>query len=85
MGKGTRVKIAHLCLFLASLFKFGAKIMLPGIIVDELTLPGWFILDCCLIKHVALNDAKLKGFELRSWSMPDEWGDDMHKATRGKG
>lgn len=80
--KSMRFKIACTCLTVASLFKFAAKMMMPGIIVESFPLPGWFIVDLCIIKHSVFNDAKIKGFEWRSWGMPDEYCNDMRKVMR---
>lgn len=82
--KSMRYKLACACLSMASLFKFAAKIIAPGIIVEAFPIPGWFIVDRCIIKHVVINDQRIKGFEWRTWGMPDEWCKDMEKLKKAK-
>jgi len=75
-GKQLRRKISYVCFSISSIFKFLGKVVIPKqktIIVDLLTLPGWFILDNCMIHQIRLRDKKLVGFEWHTYDMPPEW------------
>ena len=67
-----RQKIAYIFFGLASLFKFLGKITRSDVTVicDPLTLPGWFVLDGCLIEIVDYKGQKLKGSEWHRITMP---------------
>jgi len=61
-----RRKIAYILFSLSSLFKGLGKLIITKdktIVVDALTLPGWFIIDNCMIHQVDLRSGKLIGFE----------------------
>ena len=49
------------------------------IVCDALTLPGWFILDNCMIHQVMMSHKKLIGFEWHTYPMPNEWIAEMEK------
>lgn len=86
--KSMRFKIARTCLLLAGLFKFTAKMMLPGIIVEMLTVPGWAIIECHMIKQSRIKNGKnsiiKNGFECKCYEMPDEYCKDMEKLKKAK-
>ena len=81
-----RQKIAYIFFGLASLFKFLGKITRSDVTVicDPLTLPGWFVLDGCLIEMVEYKDHKIKGTEWHSYPMPDDWCKQMKEYGRNK-
>jgi len=54
------------------------------IAVCILPLPGWFILDECIIHQTPLKDKKLIGFDWHYWPMPDEWVKEMWKLKKGE-
>jgi len=71
-----KYRIACLFLGLSSWFKFIGKAMVPkGIVCDVLTLPGYFILDCHIIKQTGLKN----GFQWETWLLFDQYIDDMNK------
>jgi len=82
-----RQNIAYTCFSISSLFRGLGKMVITkekSIVVDALTLPGWFILDECIIHHIQGTDGKLKnGFVWHYWPMPDEYCEQMQKLKRG--
>ena len=75
-----RLKIALILLSISSIFKFFGKLVIPKektIVCDVLTLPGWFVLDNCIIHQVMMSSKKLIGFEWHTYSMPKEWCQQM--------
>jgi len=86
--KLTRRGIAKILFGLSSVCKSLGKYILTKektIVCDALSLPGWFILDKCMIYQIPLENEKLVGFEWHTYSMPDEWCDTMDKMSgRGK-
>ena len=71
-----RHKIAYTLFGLSSLCKALAKLVVTKertIVCDALSLPGWFILDECIIHHITVRHKGFPGFEWRYWSMPDEY------------
>ena len=73
-----RRKLAYFCFFLSSVFKSLGKYVLTKektILVDALSLPGWFILDNCIIYCTMLK----KGFQWEYWTLPDQWIINMNK------
>jgi len=75
-----RYKIAYALFGLSSLCKFLGKVVITKdhtIIVDALTLKGYFIVDCHMIKHTTLK----KGFQWETWLLPDQYIKDMNKLT----
>ena len=59
------------------LFRGMGKLCRGGktIVCDPLTLPGWFIMDCHIIKQTGFKN----GFQWETWSMPEQWMQDMDK------
>ncbi len=53
------------------------------IVVDALTLPGWFVLDCHMIHQTPLlTDVMKNGFTWDTYPMPDAWNKQMDKLKR---
>ena len=80
-----RHKIAHTCFALSSVFKALGKVIIAKektIVVDALTLPGWFVLDNHIIHQVVLKSKKLIGFEWHTYLMPEAWITEMDKLKR---
>jgi hypothetical protein len=76
MTKLIRRKFAYLLLGISSWFKFSGKVLLSkGIVVDVLTLPGYFIVDCHMIKQTSIKG----GFQWETWSLPDQYFEDMNE------
>jgi len=80
-----RTKLSNFCFGISSLFK-GLGILFrtkdKTILVAVLPLPGWFILDECIIHQMPLKNKKLIGFDWYYWPMPDEWIMEMQKQKR---
>ena len=84
LSKNMRVEFAHICFALSSLFRGLGKRALSSdktIIVDSLTLPGWFVLHEHLIRERPIA-TKIIGFEWETWPMPDEWCQDLERAKK---
>lgn len=60
------------------------KIMISDVIIDVLSIPNWFIVDFCIVNEIAINDGMVKGFEWRTWRMPNEYCKDMEKLKKEK-
>ena len=76
-----RHKLAYLLFGLSSLFKGLGKAVITKenmIVVDMLTLPGYFIVDCHLMKNTKLEN----GFQRETWRLPDQYIEDMNKLRR---
>lgn len=77
-------KLAKILFWLSSVFKALGKLCIGKyIVVDVLSLPGWFIMDEVIIYESPLKDKKLIGFNWDYFSMPDEWCRQMQKLKRG--
>lgn len=76
------VKLAKCCLYLASLCKVSAKFFVPNMIVDSLSLPGWYVMHEQLIKQVPYKDKGIVGFEWHTYDLPKAWQDDLVKLVR---
>jgi len=75
-----RQKIAYICFHLSSLFKLLGKLARSKrktIVADMLSLPGWFVLDECIIHQTPLKDKKIVGFQWDYWPMPEPWVKEM--------
>ena len=82
-----RHKLAHILFSLSSVCKALGKLIITRektIVVDALTLPGWFVLDNCMIHQVMMSSKKLVGFEWHTYSMPAEWCREMEKLKSKK-
>lgn len=80
-------KLGHILLYISTIFNFMSKLMLSpdNIVIDSLTLPGWFVLNDTLIFHQNYKDKKLGiGFEWKYWPMPDLWCDQLNALKKGK-
>lgn len=77
-------KLAKILFSMSSFFKSLGKIVNgKTIVVDVLTLPGWFIIDECIIHMTPLKDKKiLSGINWEYWPMPDKWCDIMNELKR---
>jgi len=76
---------AYVFFSLSSICKFFGKLILnkeKGIIVDVLTMAGWFVLDECMIHQKDLANCKLIGFEWNVYPMPLEYVKMMRKLKR---
>ena len=70
--------IAYILFGLSSLCKSLGKHIITKektVVVDALTLPGYFIIDCYLVKNTKL----MKGFQLETWLLPEQYIKDMNK------
>ena len=72
-----RYKLAFLLFRLSHLINYlgialTKKGKLSSNVTDTLSLPGWFIINDCLVELVMLPNGKL-GFDWCSWRMPAEW------------
>ena len=76
------VKIAKCCLCLASLCKLTAKFFVPNMIVDSLSLPGWYIVHEHLVKQKPYAGGGIKGMEWHNYELPKEWQDDLARLIR---
>lgn len=79
-----RHELAYLCFGLSSFFRVLGKMVRSGptILVDSLSMKGWFIIDCYLIEQVPLGKGItgfLKGFEWHTYPMPDDWVKQVNK------
>jgi hypothetical protein len=88
---GYGLKTARICLWIAGWFRFLGKLAIPKkktVVVDILTLPGWFILDECIVHQVPLESDLLgNGFQWDYWPMPEDWCKELSKLKgihRGK-
>ena len=82
-----RTKAAYIILGFSSLLKALAKLVIQKdrtIIVESLTMPGWFIIDEQLIHHIKRKTKGFPGFEWRCWPMPDEYCEQMKTLKRSK-
>jgi hypothetical protein len=82
-----RRKLAYLLFGLSSLCKALGKLVInkeQTIVVDALTLPGWFVLDECIIHQINIGRKGFPGFEWHWWSMPDEWCKEMRRLKHRK-
>jgi len=72
--KNIRHKIAMVLFWLSSVLKACGKLVIQDrtIVCDCLSLPGWFILDECIIYQTAIS-GKLIGFEWTYRPMPEDW------------
>ena len=80
-----RRRIAYFCFFLSSVFKGLGKFVITKektILVDALSLPGWFIIDNCLIYQSNFNDGKLLGFQWETFTLPDQWITQLNNLKR---
>jgi len=79
-----RFRIALVLFSLSSLFMILGKRTISknqSIVVDKLSLPGWFVLHNCLIRQ-KMSKGKAIDFEWLSWAMPDKWMKDMESLKR---
>jgi len=77
-----KTRIVHWLMALSSCLKACSKMLLPNCVVcDCLTLPGWFILDECIIHQTPIV-GKLVGFQWDYWPMPEPWIVEMNKLKR---
>ena len=78
-----RRKLSYMCFGLSSFFLGLGKFLRGGktIICDPLTLSGWFVIDCSLIKQSGLKN----GFQWETWALPETYVKDMDKLKRNKG
>ena len=75
-----KYKLAYLFLGLSSWFKFMGKMTLSrGIVCDVLTLPGYFIIDCHIIKQTGMKN----GFQWETWLLFDQYIKDMNRLKYG--
>jgi len=83
MIKLLRRKAAMVLFWLSSVLKACGKLMMSNrtIVCDCLSLPGWFILDECIIHQTAVS-GKLIGFEWTYWPMPELWIIELNKLKR---
>jgi len=72
--KNLRQKAAMVLFWFSSVLKACGKLVIQDrtIVADCLSLPGWFILDECIIHKTPIT-GKLIGFEWDYWPMPDDW------------
>ncbi|MBW2636784.1 MAG: hypothetical protein JRC86_04555 [Deltaproteobacteria bacterium] len=76
-----RLTLAYICFSLSSLFKGVGKLMAGGgkiIVVDALTLPGWFVSDDFLV-HIVKSGV---GVRWDNYRMPIEWIREMEEAKK---
>ena len=87
-GDFMRFKIAHMLFSLSSVLKSLGKLIITKektIVIDALSLPGWFVLDNFIICQRVVNDDILRhGFEWLTWPMPNEWIAEMEKLKAKK-
>jgi len=78
-----RNRISKILFALSSIFRACGKFICKDttILVAVLPLPGWFILDECIIHQTPLY-GKLIGFEWKYWPMPDDWCKEMNILKR---
>ena len=55
------VKLAKYCLYLASLCKLAAKFFVPTMIIDSLSLPGWYVMHEHLVKQMPYVGCLIQG------------------------
>jgi len=83
-----RLKIARILFSLSSILKCLGKLIITKertIVIDVLSLPGWFVLDDFIICQRVIDDDILKnGFKWLTWPMPDEWIAEMGKLKSKK-
>ncbi len=71
-----RIFISNVLLTISSYIKsLGSYIRTKEktILVETLPLPGWFIIDDCIIFQEDYEGCGIKGFSWKTFSMPDEW------------
>jgi len=82
-----RVKLSNLFFGISSLFKaLGTLIRTKDktVLVAILPLPGWFILDECIIHQTPLESKKLIGFDWHYWPMPNDWIKEMQELKKSQ-
>ena len=80
MSIRNRRLLVHLCLSVSGFFKLLAKALVPGMIVDELTVPGWRIWNNKLIKMKRIDSKVLKNCMCWDcYDLPPEYLDDLQK------
>ena len=82
-----RTQAAKIIFGLSSLLKALAKLVVQKdrtIIVESLTMLGWFIIDEQIIHQIKRKTKGFPGFEWRCWPMPDEYCKQMRTLKRSK-
>ena len=72
-----RLKLAHICFGLSSIFKFfGQKVLKNSYFADTLSIPGVFIINGNLIKLTMKGKIN---FEEKTWLLPNEIRNEINK------